>query len=589
MLRSQGLPVSVGLLALSVALFFIGLSATGLFDADEPAYAQAAREMLERGDWVTPTFNGAPRFDKPVLFYWLIMLGYSLFGIGEFAVRCWSALAGTVLVLLVAWAARRWLAPPADRWAGLALATCFLTAVLARAAVTDMLLTLFVTAAILAGVAAWEAPSDGSAHAGRNWARLGWVAMALAVLVKGPIGLIIPGITFGLGLWATREFRYGLRRLVPWEGPLLFLAIALPWYLLVLSANGWAFIEGFILKHHVTRYTGVVSSHAGPFWYYLPVLLVGFFPWSGYLPAAGWRAWQILRRRTPERCGDRLIVACACWAVGVFVFFSLSGTKLPSYLLPAFPAFALLVAGLGIPNEKWKMENRSTEPTVTRFSIFNFSFSIDQARVDARLMRFALWIIGAVGYALAAGFALVPWIMDLARPAARGVLDGALAPTGLAFGLAGLLAVGTSAALLVSGWRRPAILAMMMAGLIFATALLAAPRAHAILQGALQEFSDDARRLVPAGGTVVVYGLNAPTIVFYTERRVLALGPGAPDSLDRIQRLLAEGRPIVVISRSAHAPILDRVPGLVRGKARNGYAIHWPDRRAAAPSPVATR
>ncbi|MBI4536465.1 MAG: glycosyltransferase family 39 protein [candidate division NC10 bacterium] len=594
--------------------------------------------MLARGDWITPTFNGAPRFDKPVLFYWLIMGSYAGFGVSEFAVRLWSALAGMALVLLTAWAARRWLPPSADFWAGVALATCFLTALLARAAVTDMLLALCVTAAILAGVAALEVPdraermahraqgtghgAQGMAHGAErtaydaqgtvldaqgtalgaqrtahgaqrsargagSWALFAWAAMALAVLVKGPIGLVIPAITFGLSLPATREVRFGLRRLVPWQGLLLFLCLTLPWYLLVLRANGWAFVEGFVIKHHFTRYTGVVSSHAGPFWFYLPVLLIGFFPWSGYLPSAGWRAWQILRRRRAERHGDRLIVVCACWAAAVFVFFSLAGTKLPSYLFPAFPALALLVAGLGISNEKCKMKNRPTEQTVARFSILNFSFSIDQPRIDARLVRLAPWLIGGVGAALAIGFALLPWILELARPAARGILDGVEAPTALAFGLAGLLGVGTTTGLCASGWRRPSILAAMMVGVILAAALLAAPKAHAILQGALREFSDDARRLVPPDGTVVAYGLNAPSIVFYAERRVLPLGPGTPDGLDRIQRLLAEGRPIVVISRSAHAPILDRVPGLIRGKARSGFAIYWP--RAASQISAAPR
>jgi hypothetical protein len=201
----------------------------------------------------------------------------------------------------------------------------------------------------------------------------------------------------------------------------------------------------------------------------------------------------------------------------------------------------------------------------------------------------APWLIGAVGYALAGGFALVPWIFEWARPTARGVLEGVAAPTALAAGLAGLLAAGTTGGLLTSGRNRPAILAGMMAGLILAAALLGAPRAHAILQGALKEFSQDARRLVPPGGTVVVYGLNAPTIVFYSERWVLPLGAGAPESLDRIQRLLAEGRPLVVISRSGHAPVLDGVPGLIRGKARSGYAIYWPDRPAVGSSPAATR
>jgi 4-amino-4-deoxy-L-arabinose transferase-like glycosyltransferase len=355
--RRRRIAILLILLLVSGSLFFFRLGTPGLFDADEPAYAQAAREMLETGDWITPHFNGQPRFDKPILFYWLIILSYRVFGITEFAVRFWSALAAVLLVLTVAWGARRWFGPPADLWAGLAFATNLLTALLARAAVTDMLLTLFVTVAILAGV---EAFSD--SRQGRRWAAWGWAAMGLAVLVKGPVGLVIPAMALGGMLLAFRELRAGLERLCPWQGPVLFVAIAAPWYVLVLAANGWAFVEGFLIKHHFTRYAGVISSHAGPLWFYLPVVLVGFFPWSGFLPRALWQAGRVIRRSASggREPADRLLVTCACWAAGVFLFFSLAGTKLPSYLFPAFPALSLLVGAAGISNGKATTEKRST-------------------------------------------------------------------------------------------------------------------------------------------------------------------------------------------------------------------------------------
>lgn len=218
--------------------------------------------MLQRGDWVTPHFNGQPRFDKPILFYWLILLSYRVFGITEFAVRVWSALAGLGLVVLVWQEARRRIGGEAGLWAGIAFGANLLTALLARAAVTDMLLTFFVTAAILAGLGALEAPGSG----GRWQSRGMWTAMALAVLVKGPVGVLIPAMALGGCLIALPGTRGCLRRLFPWEGPVLFVVIAAPWYVLALLANGWAFVEGFVIKHHVTRYTGVISSHAGPLW-----------------------------------------------------------------------------------------------------------------------------------------------------------------------------------------------------------------------------------------------------------------------------------------------------------------------------------
>jgi len=577
--RHPAILVLLGLLLLSGTLFFFRLGTPGLFDADEPAYAQAAREMLETGDWVTPRFNGRPRFDKPILFYWLITLSYRVFGITEFAVRVWSALAGVILVVLIAWAARRTFGPPADLWAGVAFTTNLLTTLLARAAVTDMLLTLFVTTAILAGLEALE----GSRGAGW-WARLFWAAMGLAVLVKGPVGVLIPMLALGGLLLFLQERWRALARLFPWEGPVLFAVLSLPWYGLVLAANGWAFVEGFLFKHHITRYTGVVSSHAGPIWFYLPVLLIGFFPWSGFLPPALWRAGKAARLREGRNPADRLLVVCACWVVGVFLFFSFAGTKLPSYLFPAFPALALLVGASSISNFKPTTDNRTMNED-GQLSVVGCRLSIDSdvqrqatghrsAQIPGWLDRVAPWIIGVTGMAMAAGFGSVPLILDGLRPLARGVFEEVALPLGVAWWLAGLLAVGSMTALLARGIWRPTALAAMM-GLVILTAETAvAPQAYAILQGPLREFVEDARRLLGPRGTLVVYGLNAPSIVFYAGRPVTPLGAASVESLAHIRRLAEADSPVVVITRNVHAPRLNGVPGLFRLKSRGGYAIY---------------
>ncbi len=561
--------VLLGLLLISGSLFFFRLGTPGLFDADEPAYAQAAREMLESGDWVTPHFNGRPRFDKPILFYWLITLSYRVFGVTEFAVRIWSALAGVILVVLIAWAARRTFGPSADLWAGLAFTTSLLTALLARAAVTDMLLTLFVTTAILAGLEAL-----GGARRIKWWARLFWTAMGLAVLVKGPVGVLIPMMALGGLLFFLQERRRALARLVPWEGPLLFAVLTLPWYGLVLGANGWAFVEGFIIKHHITRYSGVVSSHAGPIWFYLPVLLIGFFPWSGFLPSALWIAGRGVRWRQTGRPTDRLLIACACWVVGIFLFFSFAGTKLPSYLFPAFPGMALLVGASSISNSKPTTDNRTTGDTDGRLSVVGCQFSIERSQEPRWVSRLGLWIIGLTGGALAVAAGSIPLILERLRPQARGVLDEVAFPLGVGWWLAGLLAVGTVIALLAKGsWRLMALAAMM--GLLILTAEVAmAPQAYAILQGPLREFAEDARRLLGSRGTLIVYGLNAPSIVFYAKHRVMPLGPGSPTALGDIRQLVEADPPIVVITRNGHAPRLNEVPGLFRLKSRGGYAIY---------------
>jgi 4-amino-4-deoxy-L-arabinose transferase-like glycosyltransferase len=561
------------LILLASALFFLGLGTPGLFDADEPAYAGAAREMLERGDWVTPYFNGQPRFDKPVLFYWLILLTYRVFGITEFAVRFWSALAGVGLVVLLWRAARRRMGDAAALWTGVAFSTNLLTALLARAAVTDMLLTFFVTAAILAGLAAVEQPDSTSRWAARGM----WAAMALAALVKGPVGLVIPAMALGGCLLTLREVRTGLRRLVPWEGLALFLLIAAPWYVLALSANGWAFIEGFVIKHHVTRYTGVISSHAGPLWFYFPVVLVGFFPWSGFLPAALWRAAGTVRRRRAEAAGDHLVVTCLCWLTGLFIFFSLAGTKLPSYLFPVFPAMALLVgSAIAISNAKPTTDNRATAAPIDRFSVLGCQLSIAAERSVPRWVTgLTPWLIGVTGGALAVGLFLLPLIFDRVRPAARGVLDGVAPPTGIGWGLAALLLVGITAALAAKGHWRPILLAVTMCGFILTAALAVAPMAYGIAQGSLREFSEEAGRIVQPGDPVLVYGLNAPSVVFYANRRVRPIGAGAPGEVEAAVRAMrASGRSAALITRSGLMPQLKDIPGLALRKSVGGYALY---------------
>jgi 4-amino-4-deoxy-L-arabinose transferase-like glycosyltransferase len=266
-------------------------------------------------------------------------------------------------------------------------------------------------------------------------------------------------------------------------------------------------------------------------------------------------------------------VASACWLLGVFVFFSFAGTKLPSYLFPAFPALALLVGGAGISNGKPTTDNRSSEE-IDRLSVVSFQFSVAAAPVPRWVSRLGLWLVGLTGGALAVGLAAIPLILDRLRPMARGVLDGVAPPMALGWGLASLLVLGTAIGLLAKGPWRPAVLAAMMTLVIFTAGVLAAPQAFSILQGPLREFAEVAQRLLGSQGTLVAYGLNAPSVVFYAARPVLPLGAGAGPGLEQIRGLVRAGIPVVVITRAMHAPNLDGVPGLFHLKTRGGYAIY---------------
>lgn len=197
-----------------------------------------------------------------------------------------------------------------------------------------------------------------------------------------------------------------------------------------------------------------------------------------------------------------------------------------------------------------------------------------EVQVPRWLDGVASCVIGLTGGTLALGLGALPWILEIVRPLARGLLEGVAPPIGLAWWLAALLALGTAGGLLARWPWRPAILSAMMVLFLLAAEVAIAPRAYAILQGPLREFAEDAREILDAQGTLVAYGLNAPTIVFYARRPVTPLGAGSPDGADQLRRLLAAGRPVVVITRSAHVSHLDAVPGLFPVKSRGGYAIY---------------
>jgi 4-amino-4-deoxy-L-arabinose transferase-like glycosyltransferase len=276
--------------------------------------------------------------------------------------------------------------------------------------------------------------------------------------------------------------------------------------------------------------------------------------------------------------------------MGVFLFFSLAGTKLPSYIFPAFPALALLAGASAIssgkpttsrlrasrepqPNASTQADNRPTA-TDGSLSVVSGQWSLGVGQAPRWLARAGEWLIGLTGGTLALGFGMIPGILEAVRPLASGILDGIAPPVGLAWWLAALLTLGTMSGLLARGPWRPALLSAMMLPFLLTAEVAVAQRAYAILQGPLREFAEDAREILGPQGTLVAYGLNAPTIVFYANRPVTPLGPASPEGADQLQRLLEAGRPVVVITRSVHAPRLDGVPGLFRLKSRGGYAIY---------------
>ncbi len=313
-------------LALVGALLLFRLGAVPLLGPDEPRYARVAVEMHRSRDWVTPTLQGRPWLEKPALYYWLAARVFGALGETETAARLPSVLAALLLAGATALFGARVYGARAGLWAALVSGTSLLAFAYGRAASMDMLLAANVTAATallglrLLGVA------------GRLAVPAAGVFCALAVLAKGPIGLLLPGLAVLGYLIATRDGAAARRLLSP-AAIVLFLAVAAPWYVLVYRAQGQAFVDVFLLDHNVRRFTSTIHRHPGAPWYYLPVLLAGLFPWTGLLVPG-------IAQARPRR--DRRDLFVLCWLALPLLFFSAAGSKLPGYVLPCVPPLALL-------------------------------------------------------------------------------------------------------------------------------------------------------------------------------------------------------------------------------------------------------
>ena len=535
--RQRG--VAVFLILLSLILFFYRLGSLSLFDADEPAFAEVTREMLLSGDWLTPYFNFEPRFDKPILFYWLMALAYKSFGIGEFAARFWSAAFATGLVLSIYVFGRRALGPRGAFIAALAFTTNIGTAILARTAVTDMTLVFFMTCTLFSFFAAYRA--SGTARLG--YLRVAYLTMALSVLTKGPIGLLLPLLIIGLFLVVRGRLRTTLFRLRPLAGLGLFSVIALPWYLAVLRENGWDFFIGFFVKHHLVRYAGVVSGNTGAPYYFLPVVVLGFFPWSGILPKALGDLWGIRARLRGElTLREELLLFAWMWFGVVFVFFSLSGTKLPSYIFPSFPALSLLAGaeGEGLLGE-WGRAERGG--------------------------RAFDWVVAGIAGPLAIGLCVAPLVTGALRPP---IHLGAVP-----YVLAAVFLIGSLLAVLARRRGRgnltlAALAAMMVLNILLAVRLVAPPIQES-QQRPLRDFAEAAARQLGPDDLLVSYDLNAPSLVFYARRQVIKV---RKCEQAKFRELGASARRLFIIARASAESQLRGVPDIFPLDRRGRYVLY---------------
>jgi 4-amino-4-deoxy-L-arabinose transferase-like glycosyltransferase len=526
--KHPGMPWALSalwVLGLSGVVFLWHLGSVGLIDETEPLFAEAARQMTVTGDWVTPYFNGNLRFDKPPLVYWLMAIAYQTIGVNEWAVRLPSALAAIGLVGMVFYSLRqfgmspltqaaaaqpcRWL--PAWIGAGV-MALHPLTIAWGRTGVSDMLLSTCVGLALLMFFHGYaQTPDDSSPRRLSGWYGACYCLIALAILTKGPIGFVLPALIISVFLVYVGQVQVW-RDLKPLWGMGMILAIALPWYALVTIANGTAFIESFFGYHNFERFTEVVNRHQAPWYFYFIVVLLGFAPWSVYLPVAIGRL-QVWRRSVwrHQPRSQQFGLFVSIWFAVIFGFFTIAVTKLPSYVLPLMPAAAILIA----------------------------LFWTEQMAQPVR--RWGIVLSGLLNGGLSLGLVIVLFFLPqwLAAEANQPQLAALIQASGLVTRSAAicLVSLAIGAWLLLKQQAHWLWLVNIGASLILISGCLL-PALFLIdsqRQLPLRQLAQQMRQEIQPGERVIMVGYEKPSVVFYSQQSVRFIRDGE-DTSRRLRR-----------------------------------------------------
>jgi 4-amino-4-deoxy-L-arabinose transferase-like glycosyltransferase len=327
---------AVALLVLFALTWFANLDYRRLVHPDEGRYAEIAREMALTGDWVTPRLNGIKYFEKPALQYWITAAAYDAFGIRHWTARLWPALAGFLGVLFIGYVGLRVGGPQQALYSAAALGGCVAYVVNTHFLTLDAGLTLWMSVGLGGLILAQRA--DATSREERGWMLVAWAALALAVLSKGLIGVVLPGAALLLYSLIARDWVLW-RRLHLLAGTPVFLAIAAPWFALVSWRNP-EFFDFFFIHEHFTRFLTSEAKREGPWWYFIPFLAAGLLPWLTLFAWTARRIWSDAQIERNGFCWPRFTLV---WSAFIFVFFSVSESKLPSYILPLFPALALAI------------------------------------------------------------------------------------------------------------------------------------------------------------------------------------------------------------------------------------------------------
>jgi len=316
---------SILLLLLSAFLYFFKLGSFSLYDAAETTYGEFVKNMLQMGDWLTLHFNGQIIFDKPPLYYWLVAGLSQVVGFSEWTMRFWAALAGVLTVITTYVFGKELYNRRTGFLSAMIIMTAFQFLIQSRIAELDIVLTLFI---LLSLFLFYRGYTTGQ----RNYFLAAYLPMGLGMLIKGVLAAALPIFTIVLFL-VIRNKTEKLREMRVIPGLIILTLIGLPWYLAEYILHGKVFLEFALGFLFISRFQHVVSGHTGPWYYYLPAVLLGFAPWSHFLPFSLWRNFKRWKNDP-----DLLLL---CLIVPAFIVFSIAKTKIPNYILPLYPFLAI--------------------------------------------------------------------------------------------------------------------------------------------------------------------------------------------------------------------------------------------------------
>jgi 4-amino-4-deoxy-L-arabinose transferase-like glycosyltransferase len=488
--------VVFALLAAAICPYFIDLGGLAIWDANEAFYVETPREMIERGDYISPSFNYEPRFNKPILSYWIVAAFYRLFGVSVGVQRVPIAIGGVVLIWVAFFLARvgESRAPAAGMrsieaplWAALGLAVSPRLFMFARRILIDIYISMFMALTLLFFAAAERYPERR-----KLFLLLMYVSAGLGMLTKGPIAVVLPALVLGLYLLVHREMKRVMEMMLP-IGLLIVVAIALPWYAALYQRYGWTYITSFFIGENIERYTsgaGVQVSR-GP-WFYLPVVISDSFPLSMYLlPAAAYWFADTRRHRVAPDPALRIRTLLWLWILVIVAFFSVSAAKQDLYIFPIVPAVAAL-GGCAIA--------RAVD-------------AAGRARKLSRTMVMATALTGLILIAIGGG---LMYLLQIVGPIQ--VLKGATP-------IAVIAVVGgaTAIVLCARGKIGPAVVAGYVSALVFNWVLVSRTLPSFETYKPVPLFAALLRDRATQDDVIATYNVALPSLVYYLKRHVMEL------------------------------------------------------------------